>query len=151
MRAEVEGLAVELLEVEVGALAGLGVVAGLQPDALADLVGRGLAGPAEVAVELEAQVLVGHAAVGAHELPAQLGRPALARVEAERVVARDLQLEVHADVDDHAGRPQRLRVEHAEPVARVGQVAEVVHQPLGVERPALAVTGAPSTAAAASG
>ena len=35
-------------------------------------------------------------------------------------------------------------VEHAELVARVVEVAELVHQPLGVERPALAVAGAPA-------
>src|SRR5262249_14210803 len=115
----------------------------LQPDPLAHLVGRGLAGPAEVAVELEAQALVRYPAVCAQELPAQLGRPSLARVEPERVVPRDLQLQVHPDVDDHPGRPERLAVQHAELVARVLKVTELVHQVLRVEGPALAVSGAP--------
>jgi hypothetical protein len=68
---------------------------------------------------------------------AKLRRPGLARVEAERVVARDRELQVHADVHDHARRAEGLAVEHAELVSRVGQIAQVVHQPLGIERPAL--------------
>ncbi len=47
--------------------------------------------------------------------------------------------------------PERLAVEHAELVARIVEVAQLVHQALGVERPALAVAGAPSTAVAATG
>ena len=39
---------------------------------------------------------------------------------------------------------KRLAVEHAELVAGVVEVAELVHQPLGVERPALAVAGDPA-------
>src|SRR5690349_9703115 len=87
-RAEVERVRVEPAQVERRALTGLGLVAGLEPDALADLVRRRLAGPAQVAVQLEAQHLVADAAVRAQELPAQLGRPPLTRVEAERVVPR---------------------------------------------------------------
>ena len=112
-RTEVERGPVERLQVEVGALALLRVGPGLQPDALPDLVRRRLSRPAQVAVELEPEDLVGRRDVGAHELPAQLGRPPLTGVErdrtaavAEPVVGRDLQLQVHADVDDHAGRPQ---------------------------------------------
>ena len=82
--------------------------------------------------------------MGDHELEAEVGVPGLARVEAERVVAGDLELEVHADVDDDAGGPQALGVEHAHPVGGVVEVAEVVHQPLGVERPALAVAADPA-------
>ena len=123
--------------------------AGLEPDALADLVRRRLAGQAEVALDLELDELVVHPAVQPHELQAELGRPRLAGVEggaadAEPVVRRDLQLEVHADVDDDAGRAQRLAVEHAEQVGRVVEEAELLHQPLGVERPALAVAAAPA-------
>ena len=73
-----------------------------------------------------------------------VGGPGLARVEAERVVLRDLELQVHADVDDDPGRPEGLGVEHAEPVAGVVEVAELVHQPLGVQRPALAVAADPA-------
>ena len=46
-----------------------------------------------------------------------------------------------------AGRAEALAVEHAELVGRVLEVAELVHQPLGVERPALAVAGDPAQAA----
>ena len=53
------------------------------------------------------------------------------------------QLAVDADVDDDARRAQRLRVEHAEVVGRVVEEAEVGHQLLGVERPALAVAADP--------
>src|SRR3954454_19600875 len=52
-RAEVQGLPVEHLEVEVGAPAGLRIIPGLQPDPLADLVRRGLTRPAQVALPLE--------------------------------------------------------------------------------------------------
>ncbi len=51
---------------------------------------------------------------------------------------------MHADVDDDPGRAHRLGVEHAELVARVLEVAEFVHQPLGVERPTLPMAGAPA-------
>ena len=47
---------------------------------------------------------------------------------------------MNAEVDDDPGGPQQLRVEHAEPVAWIGQVPELIHQPLGVQGPALAVT-----------
>ena len=49
------------------------------------------------------------------------------------------QAEVHADVDDDPHRPQLLGVEEPEPLAGVGEVAQLVHQPLGVQRPALDV------------
>src|SRR5690242_1727009 len=121
-RAQVERGAVELLEVEVRALAPLRVLARLQPEPLADLVRRGLPGPAQVPVELEPQVLVRYPAVRAKELPAKLRGPPLAGVEAEGVVPRDLQFEVHADVDDHPAGAEALAVQQAELVARVLQV-----------------------------
>src|SRR5262245_20217111 len=78
------------------------------------------------------------------ELPPQLGRPALPRPEAEGIVLGDLELQVHADVDDHSRCTKRLRVEHPELLAGILEVAEVVHQALGVECPALAVPGDPA-------
>ena len=45
------------------------------------------------------------------------------------------------DVDHDPAGPQRLRGEVAELDGRVVEVAELVHQPLGVQRPALAVAG----------
>src|SRR3954451_22749115 len=143
-RAEAESVPVEGLEIEAGALALSRLVPRLEPDPLAHLVGRGLPGPPEVTLPLEAQHLFVHPAVRAQELPAQLRRPAFAGVEAERVVPGDLQLQVHADVDDDAGGPQRLAVQHAEALARIPQVAEIVHQAFGVQRPPFAVTGAPA-------
>jgi len=46
---------VEHLEVEVGALPGLRLLPRLEPDPPADLVGRSLAGPSQVALDLELQ------------------------------------------------------------------------------------------------
>src|SRR6185436_10131182 len=142
--AEVEVVAMEDLEIEGRALARLRRVARREPDPLPDLVRRRLPRPAQVAVELEAQILVRDPAVRPHELPAQFRRPPLAGVEGERVVARDLQFQVHSEVDDHPRRAERLAVEHAELVARVGEVAQLVHEALGVQRPALAVPGHPA-------
>ena len=51
---------------------------------------------------------------------------------------------MEADVDDDPGRAQRLAVEHAEAVGGVVEVAELVHEPLGVQRPALAAAGDPA-------
>ncbi len=55
----------------------------------------------------------------------------------------DLQLEVHADVDHDTGRPEQLGVEHAEQDRIVVEVAELAHQPLGVQRPPLGVSAGP--------
>jgi hypothetical protein len=44
------------------------------------------------------------------------------------------------EVDHDPGGTQQLRVQHAELGARIGEVAQFVHQALGVESPALAVT-----------
>src|SRR3954453_15268648 len=141
---QIQRVPVEGLEVEVGTLSVPRLVPGLHPDALTDLVRRRLSRPAQVTLPLEAQHLLGHPGVRPQELPAQLRCPAFAGTEAERVVPRDLQLEVHADVDDHPRRAQRLTVQHAQPVARIRQVAEIVHEPLGVQGPALPVPGAPA-------
>ena len=56
----------------------------------------------------------------------------------------DLELEVHADVDDDAHRAHRLRAQHAELVVRVVEVAELTHEPLGVQRPPFAVARHPA-------
>ena len=47
--------------------------------------------------------------------------------------------QVQSDVDDHADGAQRLARQEPEPGVRRAEPAELVHQPLGVERPALAV------------
>ena len=77
----------------------------------------------------------------------ELGRPRLAGVEA--LVVGDRELEVQADVDDDAHRAHRLRAQHAELERRVVEVAELAHQALGVQRPALA--RAPSSTRACAG
>ena len=47
---------------------------------------------------------------------------------------------MQADVDDDAHRAHRLGPQHAELVGGVVEVAELAHEPFGVERPALGVT-----------
>src|SRR5437016_4645957 len=66
---DVERAAVEVLEVEGVAFALADLVAQLHPEPLADLVGRRLTGPAEVAVELEAQEALLHVGVAGEEGP----------------------------------------------------------------------------------
>src|SRR5690349_4328486 len=85
-----------------------GLFPGLEPDPLAQLVGRGLPGPAEVAVQLEAQLAFVPAGVGTQELPGDLGVPALALAPAGAL--GDLQFQVHADVEGHDGGAHHLAV-----------------------------------------
>jgi hypothetical protein len=56
-----------------------------------------------------------------------------------RPVLRNLLLAVHADVDHHASGAERLRIEESEAVLGACKEPEFVHQPLGVQRPALAM------------
>src|SRR5277367_5790358 len=67
--AQAERLGVEVLEAKGFSGPRLGLVPGLQPDPLTKLVGRGLAGPAEEAVQQEAQLLLLLVGVGPQELP----------------------------------------------------------------------------------
>ena len=127
----------EVLDVE--AVAAGGLVAGLLPQPLADLVRRRLARPAEVAVQLEADEALGHVHVGLQERPGLLGVPGAAAPGVGTPLP-----EVHADVEHDAGGAEALRVEHAEAVSRVVEEAEVGHQPFGVQRPPLAVAGDPA-------
>jgi hypothetical protein len=90
-----------------------------------------------IGAEIAANVWV--AGVRAQELPGQLGVPGLAVVPAG--ARRYGQLQVHADVDDHLRGVQQLLVEHPEPVAGVIEVAQLVHEPFGVQCPALTVAG----------
>ena len=81
-----------------------------------------------------------------------MGREELPRLVVGPVPAADLgrglEAAVDADVDDDAGRPQRLPVQPPHPVAGVVQIAELGHQPLGIQGPALAVAGGPGLEAA---
>src|SRR5699024_1209771 len=73
--AELEGPAMEVTGRGPG---GLGLLAQPLPDPLTDLVGRRLPRPAQVAVQLEALLRLGHSPVGAHEVPGLLDAPGTA-------------------------------------------------------------------------
>src|SRR5207248_9871730 len=76
--AQAERPGVEVLEAEGTSGPGFGFFPGLEPDSLAELVGRDLPRPAEVAVQFEVQPLLVPAGVGPQELPGDLSVPALA-------------------------------------------------------------------------
>src|SRR5215470_9811789 len=136
-----QGGVVERLEVEPVRGAAARVVPGSQPEPLAELVRRRLAGPAEVAVDLVVHVDRIGDRPGQHELQAQLRGPPLAGMKAG--AGRHRQLQVHADVHDHPRGPEQRSFQHAEQVAVVGEVPELVHEPLGVQCPSLTVPGHP--------
>jgi hypothetical protein len=69
---------VEVLEAKGTSGPGFGFFPGLEPDSFAELVGRDLPRPAEIAVQFEAQPLLVPAGVGPQELPGGPGIPALA-------------------------------------------------------------------------
>ena len=117
------------------------VRASLVPQTLAQRVGRSLTRPAEVAVDLERKVRVVHGGV-----LAQVGLHVRLIPHARAV--RHLLAQVESDIDDHAGGTQLLRVKQAHTVARIVHVAQLRHERLGVERPALAVAGVPAGGAA---
>jgi hypothetical protein len=48
---------------------------------------------------------------------------------------------MHTDVDDDPGRPQGLARQIAHLVGRIDECPELLHEPLGVEGPSLAVAG----------
>ncbi len=108
----------------------------LLPHALAERIRGRLAGPAQIAVEFEAQHGVVHRDRRGQEGPGLVGVPDPAAEGLRRGQAA-----VDADVDHDPRGPQPLRVEHPHTVARVLEPAELVHQAFGVERPALAVSG----------
>ncbi len=53
---------------------------------------------------------------------------------------------MHADVDHHSDSPQQLAIQEAEPVLGPLQVAELVHEPLRIQRPPLTVAADPYAA-----
>ena len=141
-RPQAERVGVEGLEVEARAVPGPRRVPAAQPHPLADLVGDRLAGQPEIAVHLARHEVGREVAALDHERQRQLRRPALPRVVA--LVVGDAQLEVQADVDDDPDRSHRLGAQHAELEGRVVEVAELAHEPLRVQRPALGVPGVAS-------
>src|SRR4029453_15001482 len=87
--ADVQGLGVEFLEVEAGALFEVG--ADLLPQPLAHFVGRGLARPAQIAGELEVELALADRQVLLQEVVAFVRRPGSAAP-----ALRNLQLQVDA-------------------------------------------------------
>src|SRR3954469_17251734 len=116
------------------------LVTQLLPDPLSDRIRRRLARPAEVAVQLEAKVGLLHRAVRLQKHPRLLRIPYIA--------VRRGHTAVHADVNDYAGGPEPLSIKHSHPITCIVKPAELCHQPLGVQRPALAVTRNPATQSA---
>ena len=120
-------------------------IARLLPQPLAHRVGRRLPRQPQVAVQLEAQERLLHGHVVAQEGPGAARVPgALAHSGQARQLGRALLAQVHPDVEHHPRGAQPLGVEHAEAVARVVLEAQVGHEPLGVQRPALAVPAHPA-------
>ena len=143
MAAQIERAAVEALEVERGALtlpdvSGPGARSVRRPCRTAPARG------AEIALEFEDHGCASSIGQCSRMTPARGRGSTFAGVETEGVVGQGSQIEMHTDVDDHPYGSQRLAVEHAEHVGRVVEEAEIVHQPFGVERPALAVTPHPT-------
>src|ERR1035437_3403531 len=107
--ADVQGAAVKGI-----ALPGLDLLSQLEPETLADLVGGRLPWPAEIAVELEAQEVLGHVGVSSQELPGLVIGP-----RATAYLGGSLETTVDPDVQNHTRRAKRLTVKHAHTVARV--------------------------------
>ncbi|MBG9885635.1 hypothetical protein ABE10_03345, partial [Bacillus toyonensis] len=134
--ADVEGALVELLDRERPAAGGRVFVAHLLPDALTDLVGRRLAGPAQITVHLELAEAVVHVHVPSHHLERVVVIPNPLAVETGLA-------QMDADVEDDAERPHPLAVEHAETIGRIVKVSELLHEPLRIERPSLRMARRP--------
>lgn len=109
------------------------LITGGKPGPLAELVGDGLGWPAKVANHLGVNLMRFGAAAFAQELAGCFEGPPGA--------VRQWQVEVDADVDDHAGSAQRGVGEHAKPAPWDIEPAQLVGKPLGVQCPALAVPG----------
>ncbi len=111
------------------------VVSQAEHRALADLVADGLAGKAQVAGHLAARVRVGEPGPRHQEGHAPLEGPALTGLEGG--VRRDGEVKVGADVQHHSAGADQLVGEHAEAELRPLVAAELVHEGLRVECPAL--------------
>jgi len=108
-----------------------------QPGPFAHLVADRLAGAAQVADDLAGGEFGAARGVRGEELDRQLGGPGAPALSIRQYAGRQLQPQVQADIDDHPDGPAQLRLEIAQARARVAQVAELVHQPFGVQCPAL--------------
>ena len=99
---------------------------------LAGLVGEGLAGERDVAVDLVRDGARRERRVGEHVVDRLLARPAH---------------RVDAGVDDEPRRPPGVERQHPEAVEVAGVEPHLVGQPLGVQAPALEVGRGPEVAA----
>src|SRR5688572_23579328 len=94
---------------------------------LADLVGEGLTGPDDVAVDLDLDLVPGADGVGGEELDGPVAAPAQG---------------VQPGVEHQAAGPHHLRVERAVALVGVDVEAELGTEALAVEAPALHERGA---------
>src|SRR5690606_1795879 len=104
-----------------------------------DLVGRSLARPSEITVELEIQLSLGHVQILFQELVTVLGIP---RTGAP--LLGNFQPQMDSDVEDHAGGANALGIKHAHVISRVIEITQLVHESFRIERPAFAVAGNPA-------
>src|SRR6202158_527063 len=113
---------VEGADVEFGGEAALGFGAQLADFELAELVGEGLAGPDNVAIDFDGDVLIGLAGVVLEKLDGLLARP----------VHR-----VHPGVDHQPHRAPHFVAELAKFGVRIGVQPDVFAEPFAIQRPAL--------------
>src|SRR5205807_8271678 len=89
----------------------------------------------QVSIHFASQEVFGLMAMLDRERQHQVGLPGLAAVI--RLMGRDRQLEMDADIHDDPHGAKGLGPQHAQLVVGILQVAELAHQALGVERPSL--------------
>ena len=114
----------ELAKVEARPIAGRDLAAQRLDLALAELVGQGLARPADVAVGLDQRIRFGQAGIVAEEIDRALTLPAQS---------------VQAGIHDQPGGAPGLPVEHPEALGLGAVQPHLVRQPLAVQPPALDV------------
>src|SRR5210317_602229 len=126
----------ELLDVKFASLASAVVIANLLPDSLSDFVGRGLSGPPEIPRYFKADELFRHVHIASHEIERIVKVPDSSALQVWL-------LGVNANVKNHSRSSHALCVKHSQPVGRSAQKAKLVHQPLCVQGPTLAVSRGP--------
>src|SRR5258708_12422964 len=120
-RALLQDGVVEDADIEFGAEAALGFGTQLADFELDEFVGQRLAGPDDVTVDFDGDVLIGLAGVVLEKLDSLLAPPAH---------------RMHAGVDHEAHRAPHFVAELAKLRVRIGVQAEVLAEALAVERPA---------------
>src|SRR6202008_2866643 len=117
----VKGADVELIAERCGRA--VGQLADFQ---LADLVGKRLAGPNDVTVDLDDDVVVGLARILLHVFDGLIARPAK---------------RVHAGINNKPARTPNLEAKLAEFLIRIGIKSELVTEALGIKSPAFDIGG----------